>query len=50
MLLGVDRREVLAEPFAAQRTVAVALGALLAAEISYIALRGGDHVLAADGG
>ena len=50
MLLGVDRREVLAEPFAAQRPVAAALGLLLAAEISYIAARGNDLVSAADGG
>ena len=50
MLLGVDRREVLAEPFAAQRPVAIALGLLLAAEISYIAARGNDLISAADGG
>ncbi|MDQ4143822.1 MAG: NADH-quinone oxidoreductase subunit J [Actinomycetota bacterium] len=50
MLLGVDRREVIAEPFAAQRPVAAALGVLLAAEISYIAVRGTDLVSAsADG-
>ena len=50
MLLGVDRREVLAEPFAAQRPVAVALGALLVAEISYVAVRGDDLVSAGEGG
>ena len=50
MLLGVDRREVLAEPFAAQRPVATALGVLLAAEISYIAVRGSELISAADGG
>ena len=46
MLLGVDRREVLAEPFAAQRPVAAALGFLLAAEISYVAVRGSDLISA----
>ena len=46
MLLGIDRREVLAEPFSAQRPVAVALGAVLAAEITYIAVRGNDLVAA----
>ena len=50
MLLGVDRREVLAEPFAAQRPVATGLGILLAAEVSYIAVRGKDLISAADGG
>ena len=50
MLLGVDRREVLAEPFAAQRPVAVALGALLVVEISYVAVRGEELISAADGG
>ncbi|MDQ4094876.1 MAG: NADH-quinone oxidoreductase subunit J [Actinomycetota bacterium] len=44
MLLGVDRREVLTEPFSAQRPIAVALGALLAAEITYLAVRGDDLV------
>ena len=50
MLLGIDRREVLAEPFSAQRPVAAALGALLAAEISYIALRGNELISASAGG
>jgi NADH-quinone oxidoreductase subunit J len=44
MLLGVDRREVIREPFAGQRPFAVALGLLLAAEISYVAIRGADLV------
>ena len=50
MLLGIDRREVLAEPFSAQRPIAAALGALLAAEIVYIAVRGGDLVAASPEG
>ena len=40
MLLGVDRREALVEPLPAQRSLAVGLGALLAAEIVFIAIRG----------
>jgi NADH-quinone oxidoreductase subunit J len=44
MLLGVDRREVLIEPLKGQRPLAVALGALLAAEIGYVAWRGFDFV------
>jgi NADH-quinone oxidoreductase subunit J len=40
MLLGVDRREALIEPLPAQRGLAVGLGALLAAEILYIAFQG----------
>jgi NADH-quinone oxidoreductase subunit J len=50
MLLGVDRREILTEPFSAQRPVAAALGLLLALEISYLAFRGSDLVLASEGG
>ena len=46
MLLGVDRREVIAEPFAAQRPIAAGLGLLLAAEISYVAVRGTDLISA----
>ena len=42
MLLGVDRREALVEPLAGQRAIAVGLGALLAAEIVYVAWRGVD--------
>src|SRR5918999_3958186 len=40
MLLGVDRRERLIEPIPGQRALAFGLGALLAAEIAYIAFRG----------
>ena len=40
MLLGVDRKEALIEPLPGQRTIAVGLGALLAAEITYVAVRG----------
>ena len=40
MLLGVDRKEALIEPLPGQRTIAVGLGALLAAEIVYVAVRG----------
>jgi NADH-quinone oxidoreductase subunit J len=40
MLLGVDRRETLIEPIPGQRPLAFGLGALLAAEIAYIAFRG----------
>jgi NADH-quinone oxidoreductase subunit J len=44
MLLGVDRREIISEPFSGQRPFAAALGLLLAAEISYVAVRGADLV------
>ena len=50
MLLGVDRREILVEPFSAQRPLAFALGALLAAEIGYVAARGSDLIVASSGG
>jgi NADH-quinone oxidoreductase subunit J len=40
MLLGVDKREALIEPLRGQRQVAIGLGLLLAAEISYSVLRG----------
>jgi NADH-quinone oxidoreductase subunit J len=46
MLLGVDRREKLVEPFSAQRPLAVGLGAVLVAEIGYIALKGADLISA----
>jgi NADH-quinone oxidoreductase subunit J len=46
MLLGVDRREKLVEPFSAQRPLAIGLGAVLVAEIGYIALRGTDLISA----
>jgi NADH-quinone oxidoreductase subunit J len=50
MLLGVDFRERLVEPFAAQRPLAIGLGALLATEIGYVALRGADLIsVAAEG-
>jgi NADH-quinone oxidoreductase subunit J len=42
MLLGVDRPEVLTEPLPGQRPLAVGLGAVLAAEIVYVAYRGVD--------
>jgi NADH-quinone oxidoreductase subunit J len=44
MLLGVDRREKLVEPFSAQRPLAFGLGALLVAEIGYVAVRGADLI------
>ncbi|HWL66343.1 MAG TPA: NADH-quinone oxidoreductase subunit J [Actinomycetota bacterium] len=40
MLLGVDRREALIEPLPGQRSLAIGLGALLAAQIAYVAWRG----------
>lgn len=46
MLLGVDRREELNEPLQGQRALAIGLGALLAAEILYVAVRGVDLVVA----
>ena len=49
MLLGVDRREALDEPLPAQRRLAVGLGALLAAEIVYVAYRGVDLAVGAGG-
>lgn len=44
MLLGVDRREALIEPLPGQRVYAIGLGALLGAEILYVAYRGADFV------
>ena len=44
MLLGVDRREVLIEPLPGQRPLAIGLGALLAAQIGYVAWRGLDLI------
>ena len=44
MLLGVDQRDSLDEPLPGQRTLAVGLGALLFAEILYVAWRGVDLV------
>lgn len=48
MLLGVDKREALIEPLPLQRPLAVGLGALLTAEVAYIALRGIDFVVTGD--
>jgi len=42
MLLGVDRREALDEPLKAQRPLALALGALLTAQVLYVAWQGVD--------
>jgi NADH-quinone oxidoreductase subunit J len=44
MLLGVDRREALIEPLTGQRPLAIGLGALLGAEIVYVAYKGVDLV------
>lgn len=49
MLLGVDRREALNEPLRGQRQLAVGLGALLAAEILYVAYRGTELVTTGEG-
>jgi NADH-quinone oxidoreductase subunit J len=45
MLLGVDRQEALIEPLPGQRPLAIGLGALLAVEILYVALKGVDFVI-----
>jgi NADH-quinone oxidoreductase subunit J len=50
MLLGVDRREALIEPLPGQRGLAVGLGALLAAEILYIAFQGVNLVAGGEDG
>ena len=47
MLLGVDKREALIEPLPAQRPLAIGLGALLAAEIIYVAGKGLELVTGA---
>ena len=44
MLLGVDRREALLEPLPLQRMLAIGLGALLSAEIVYVAWKGFDLI------
>ena len=44
MLLGVDRREAFIEPLPLQRILAVGLGALLTAEILYVAWKGVDLI------
>ncbi len=49
MLLGVDRSEALIEPLTGQRTMAVGLGALLAAEIVYVATKGSEFVIVGGG-
>jgi NADH-quinone oxidoreductase subunit J len=49
MLLGVDRRDSLIEPLETQRPIAVGLGALLAAEILWVAWKGADLVAGAGG-
>jgi NADH-quinone oxidoreductase subunit J len=49
MLLGVDRRDSLVEPLENQRPIAVGLGALLAAEIMWVAWQGADLVAGAGG-
>ena len=49
MLLGVDRRESLIEPLSGQRTFAVGLGALLAAQVVYVAAKGVDFVTTGGG-
>jgi NADH-quinone oxidoreductase subunit J len=49
MLLGVDRREALDEPRRGQRPLALSLGALLTAQVLYVAWQGVDLAFA-DGG
>lgn len=49
MLLGVDRREALREPLQFQRPAAIGLGALLTAEILWVAYKGADLVVAGGG-
>jgi NADH-quinone oxidoreductase subunit J len=46
MLLGVDRPEILNEPLPGQRPLAIGLGALLGAQIMYVAYRGVDFAVA----
>jgi NADH-quinone oxidoreductase subunit J len=50
MLLAVDRPEILTDPLPGQRPLAVVLGALLGAEILYVAYRGVDLVVSGAGG
>ena len=47
MLLGVDKREALIEPLPAQRPLALGLGALLAAEIIFVAWKGVELITGA---
>ncbi|CAN5626241.1 hypothetical protein BH20ACT23_BH20ACT23_01150 [soil metagenome] len=49
MLLGVDRREALDEPLRGQRPLALGLGALLAAQVLYVAWQGVDLAFVGDG-
>jgi len=49
MLLGVDRREALNEPLRGQRQLALGLGAVLTAQVMYVAWQGVDLAFA-DGG
>ena len=49
MLLGVDKREALIESLPGQRGLALGLGALLAAEIVYVAVRGLTFVVGGGG-
>ena len=49
MLLGVDRREALHEPLMFQRPAAIGLGALLTAQVLYVAVRGVDLTFSAGG-
>ena len=49
MLLGVDRREALIETLPGQRGLALGLGALLASEIVYVAVRGVTFVVGGSG-
>jgi len=49
MLLGVDRREALDEPLRGQRVTALILGALLTAQVLYVAWLGLDVTFAGGG-
>jgi NADH-quinone oxidoreductase subunit J len=49
MLLGVDRRESLIEPLPGQRPLALGLGALLAAQVVWVALKGIDSAVGGPG-
>ncbi len=44
MLLGVDRREALIEPLPGQRALAIGLGAILAAQILFVSIKGIDLI------
>jgi NADH-quinone oxidoreductase subunit J len=49
MLLGVDRKEALIEPLPGQRGIAITLGAVLAAQILFVAVRGVSFVVGGAG-